>query len=137
MRIAERLSVPRLRAAFDIPMHPGWHCHVFQTETFQDKFLKPLQFMGLIEFELVAYRGAKATTGGEFSLVLRKRKVDVQLATSEFFTKDYREPAAEGVVGIVRGVPSRCLQALGKLLSKAGDRLVRASRRGLRGKPAP
>ena len=95
MRVEERLNPERLRAAFDIPMHPGWHCHVFQCETFREKVLKPLQFMGLIEFELVALRGAQASTGGEFSLALRKRKVPVDLGTSEFFTLDYDLPSTE------------------------------------------
>lgn len=97
MRVEERLSLSRLRAAFDIPMHPGWHCHVFQCETFREKVLKPLQFMGLIDYELVAYRGALASTGGEFSLVLRKRKVHVALGAAEFFTLDYDPPSAEPV----------------------------------------
>jgi hypothetical protein len=95
MRVEERLNLARLRAAFDIPMHPGWHCHVFQCETFREKILKPLQFMGLIDYELVAFCGAQASTGGEFSLVLRKRKVCVELGTAEFFTLDYDLPLAE------------------------------------------
>lgn len=85
MTVEERLDPRRVAAILDIKMHPGVHCHVFRTETFQSKVLKPLQHMGLVEFELLGYRGAKASTGGEFNLVLRKRRAKVDLAVSEFF----------------------------------------------------
>ena len=117
MRIDERLDPARLKAVLDRKVHPGLHCHVFQTETFGDKFLKPLQRMGLIEFEMLAFRGALANTGGEFSLVLRKQPVTVELTTEQFFTKDYEqgqpesrvEPAPEPVVEIPHLKPQRTL----------------------------
>ncbi len=99
MKIAERLDPARLRAAFDIPMHPGWHCHVFRSETFVKKILEPLQLMGLIEFELQALRPARAETGGEFHVVLRRRKVRPTLTTEEFFTVDV--PIEQPVIGKV------------------------------------
>lgn len=92
MKIDERLDDARLRRSFDIALHPGIHCHVFQAETFPDKILKPLQHMGLIPFELVAYRGAQASTGGEFSFVLQKGEPKVDLKVAQFFTKDYEPP---------------------------------------------
>lgn len=97
MDVASRLDDARLRRSFEIPLHPGIHCHVFQAETFCDKFLLPLQHMGLLPFDLVAFRGARAETGGEFSLLLRHASTPkpVELTAAKFFTKDYEQlPAA-------------------------------------------
>jgi len=105
MNVGERLDDARLRRSFDIPVHPGIHCHVFQAETFPDKILKPLQLMGLLPFELIAYRGAQASTGGEFSFVLQKGEPKVELRTEQFFTKDYEQAPPPPPPAVPSGTP--------------------------------
>jgi hypothetical protein len=120
MKIDERLDDARLRRSFNILLHPGIHCHVFQAETFPDKILKPLQRMGLIPFELIAYRGAKASTGGEFSLVLRKGEARADLTTDQFFTKDYAQDTVPDVPNVA--VPPEAAPRLRDALFPLGTR---------------
>jgi SAM-dependent methyltransferase len=120
MRLEQRLDLERLRASYDIKLHPGVHCHVFQTETFQDKFLKPLQFLGLVPFEMVAFRGAQAHTGGEFSMVLKKRAPTTSLRPQDFFTKDYEtKPPLEQAIAPT----PHCNQPLRARVGQLLDRL--------------
>jgi hypothetical protein len=81
---------------------------VFQSESFVDKVLAPLQYLGLVPFELIAFRPARADTGGEFTCVLRKGVPAVQLRREQFFTKDFapRAPAAPAAAAVAEPAPA-------------------------------
>lgn len=87
MRLPERLDAARLRASLDLPPHFGVHCHVFQSETFLPRILKPILYMGLVELELVDFH-ASSENYGEFLVVLRKSKAEVALEREEFYVAE-------------------------------------------------
>lgn len=91
--LGEKLDLVRLRAAFDEKPHPGRHNHVFQSETFVPRILRPLQRLGLWRLTLLEF-GDAAANHGEFYLVLRlgEERVDVTM-------RDLYGPAAEQPTG--------------------------------------
>lgn len=67
----ERLTLATMKAAFDEAPHPGRHNHVFQSETFVPRILRPLQRMGLWRVRLLDF-GDAVDNHGEFHLVLQQ-----------------------------------------------------------------
>ena len=63
-----RLDLEELRNAI-VPSSPGVHRHVFQAETFAGRILKPLLFMGVIDYRLSEV--VNCPQFGEFAVVLR------------------------------------------------------------------
>lgn len=108
MRMADRLDPERLRAVMSRQPHLGLHCHVFQSETFLAKVLRPILFMQLVAFAPIGFYPA-SDNHGEFIVVLRKRNANVDIDPAEFFTTDFAAPpAASSVVSRVRtGVRQR------------------------------
>lgn len=82
--IAEKLDPARLRAVFDEKPHPGRHNHVFQSETFVPRILRPLQRMGLWRFRLLEFGGA-LENHGEFYLVLRLGEEQVDVTARDLY----------------------------------------------------
>lgn len=95
MNLDETLDLARLRAAFDEQTHPGRHNHVFQSETFVPRILRPLQKLGLWQYELLEF-GPAPDNHGEFYVVLRlgTERVDVTL-------RDVYGPAAEAATVVI------------------------------------
>lgn len=63
-----RLDLETLKNAI-VPSSPGVHRHVFQAETFAGRILKPLLFMGVIDYRLSDL--VNCPQFGEFAVVLR------------------------------------------------------------------
>ncbi len=63
--------------------HPGLHSHVFQSELFLDKILKPILYAHLIDFSLLDY--VYSTQFGEFVLILRKGWKPIEFSGDEFY----------------------------------------------------
>ncbi len=101
----EKLDLARLRAAYEEKPHPGRHNHVFQSETFVQRIVRPLQKLGLWRFQLLEF-GDAPSNHGEFYLVLRmgEEKVDVTL-------RDLYGPAAEQPLGVGKAAPPEALQS--------------------------
>lgn len=85
MEVAERLDWARIQRAIAAGPHVGIHNHVFRSATVLDKVLRPLQYMGLIPFTLEEFVPARAETGGEMILVLRKAALGAPACPSDFF----------------------------------------------------
>lgn len=83
--VREKLDLARLRRVFAEESHPGRHNHVFQSETFESRVLRPLQFLGLWPYTLLDF-GDAPSNHGEFHLVLQKRPEDVDDRVGELFT---------------------------------------------------
>ena len=84
---ATRLDVEELRRAIT-PSHPGVHRHVFQAESFNERILKPLIYMGLVDFDLVETVNCRRF--GEFAVVLKAGRDEMQTDPGGIFT-----PAAD------------------------------------------
>jgi len=78
----EKLNVERLKQAI-ASSHPGVHRHVFQAETFESRFMKPLLFTGLIDFDLLEVKACKQF--GEFAVVLRAGARDTSVSADGIF----------------------------------------------------
>jgi SAM-dependent methyltransferase len=90
--LAEKLDLERLRAVFAEKPHPGRHNHVFQSETFVPRILRPLQRLGVWRFRLLDF-GPASENHGEFHVVLRKGEESVELTPHDVYG-----PAAEDPV---------------------------------------
>ena len=105
MDVKDRLNIDRLRSFIDSKPHLGLHCHVFQSETFLPKIMKPILFMGIVDFNIVALHES-ADNYGEFHIVLKKGTPEVTLTEAEFYTKDFALPAAGDSTGAgMEGMP--------------------------------
>lgn len=91
--LAEKLDLERLRAVFAEKPHPGRHNHVFQSETFVPRILRPLQRLGVWRFELLGF-GPAPENYGEFHLVLRKGEEPVELTPRDLYGPAAEEPAS-------------------------------------------
>jgi SAM-dependent methyltransferase len=87
--LREKLDLARLRGAYDEKPHPGRHNHVFQSETFVGRILRPLQKLGLWKFKLLEFADAPSNHG-EFYVVLRMGAEQVEVTM-----RDLYGPAAE------------------------------------------
>ena len=63
-----RLNLEKLKQA-NVPSIPGIHRHVFQAETFAGRIMKPLLYMGVIDYQLSEV--VNCPQFGEFAVVLR------------------------------------------------------------------
>ena len=86
MRVDDKLDMSRIRQKLQAPPHVGIHSHVFESGTIVSKVLKPILKMGFVEFNLVDFVLARAETGGEMIIVLRKEPPRVELTTEEFYS---------------------------------------------------
>lgn len=95
LELGRALALDRLRAAFAEAPHPGRHNHVFQSESFVARILRPLQFAGLWPFTLLEFGDAKEN-GGEFHLVLREGRERVELDPRAFYGPAFGRPFPGG-----------------------------------------
>ncbi|SAK90579.1 type 11 methyltransferase [Caballeronia fortuita] len=86
MDVRDKLNVERIRRKLEAPPHVGIHSHVFDSDTIENKVLKPILLMGFLKFNLVDFVPARGETGGEMIIVLRKETPNVELTTEAFYT---------------------------------------------------
>lgn len=79
-----KLNVDKLRESFEAPTHPGRHNHVFQSETFVSRILRPLQKTGIWPYTLLEF-GEAPKNHGEFYLVLRKGQEDAKITLQDVY----------------------------------------------------
>ena len=80
---ATRLDLENLSKAIT-SSHPGIHRHVFQYETFAEKILNPLLYIGLIDFRLLEI--VNCPQFGEFAIILKAGKEGMHEDPSGIFT---------------------------------------------------
>ena len=85
----QKLSFDKLKAASQEAPHPGRHNHVFQSETFVSRILRPIQRIGIWPYTLLDFGGA-ADNFGEFYVVLRTVPESVEVTLQDVYG-----PAAE------------------------------------------
>jgi predicted SAM-dependent methyltransferase len=97
--VKQKFDVEHLRRVYDEDTHPGRHNHVFQSETFVDRVLRPLQYMQLLPYTLLEFQPAPIHQG-EFYVVLRQGAEQVKIAPESFWQPiDTVHGAVEGTVG--------------------------------------
>jgi SAM-dependent methyltransferase len=94
--LAHKLDLDRLRSVYGEKSHPGRHNHVFQSETFVARILRPLQRLKLWRFQLLEFGGAPENRG-EFYLVLRLGEEQVELTPRELYGPAAEPAATEAV----------------------------------------
>jgi SAM-dependent methyltransferase len=92
MLVNERLDWARIQRAVAAGTHVGIHSHVFRSSTILDKVLRPLQYMRLIPFRIEEFIPARAETGGEMIIVLRKAVAEVDMRNDNFYCADPELP---------------------------------------------
>ena len=95
MEVDQRLDWARIQRAIEAGTHVGIHNHVFRSATILDRVLKPLQIMQLIPFRIEEFIPARAETGGEMIIVLRKGVQSAQLNAEDFYVEDCGAPSDE------------------------------------------
>ena len=80
---ATRLDLENLSKAIT-SSHPGIHRHVFQYETFAEKILNPLLYIGLIDFRFLEI--VNCPQFGEFAIILKAGKEGMHEDPSGIFT---------------------------------------------------
>jgi hypothetical protein len=93
MQTRERLDWSRIQRAVERGTHVGIHSHVFRSSTVIDKVLRPLQQMRLIPFRTEEFIPARAETGGEMIIVLRKAAPEAEEVPAEAFYVQDHEPS--------------------------------------------
>jgi hypothetical protein len=86
MNVRDKLDMTRIRRKLEAPPHVGIHSHVFDSHTIVSKVLKPILMMGFVELNLVDFVAARAETGGEMIIIMRREAPSVDLTTQEFYT---------------------------------------------------
>ena len=95
--VDQKLDVDTLRRVAGRPADPGGHMHVFQSETFVQRILRPLQKLGIWQYQLLE-TGEALDNHGEFYVVLRRGVEQVEVTREGLWG-----PAAAGTAGEVRG----------------------------------
>lgn len=95
-----KLNIESLRGSFQEETHPGRHNHVFQSETFVARVLKPLQRIGIWPYTMLDF-GPATENHGEFYVVLRKQPEEVEISLTDLYGL-----AAEGVKQVGGTTPS-------------------------------
>jgi hypothetical protein len=91
--LGQKLNLEKLRASAGEPPHPGRHNHVFQSETFVPRILRPLQRLGVWPYTLLQFGGAPENHG-EFYLVLQKAPERVEVSLQDVYGPAAAPPAS-------------------------------------------
>ena len=83
--LEDKLNFERIKQVIQSGQHIGLHSHVFESSVFIEAQIKPLLFMGLVDFSVVDFVEAKAERGGEMIVVFKKGYIPVQLDRRAIF----------------------------------------------------
>ena len=83
--LEDKLNFERIKQVIQGGQHIGLHSHVFESSVFIEAQIKPLLFMGLLDFSIVDFVEARAERGGEMIVVFKKGYNPVQLDRGAIF----------------------------------------------------